>query len=88
MFIDKEYPATHSMSTGWFIADKDGNIAIFDFNENGPIPCDIPESSANGVLEEDFVLPDEKGIRNFNFDGGFLSLTQSVSLFNLHTNIL
>lgn len=68
MFIDKEYPATHSMSTGWFIADKDGNIAIFDFNENGPIPCDIPESSANGVLEEDFVLPDEKGIRNFNFD--------------------
>ena len=68
MFIDKEYPATHSMSTGWFVADKDGNIAIFDFNENGPIPCDIPESSANGVLEEDFVLPDEKGIRNFNFD--------------------
>lgn len=40
----------------------------FDFNENGPFPCDIPESSANGVLEEDFVLPDEKGIRNFNFD--------------------
>ncbi len=68
MFIDKEYPATHSMSTGWFIADKDGYVAIFDFNENGPIPCNIPESSANGVLEEDFILPDEKGIRNFNFD--------------------
>lgn len=68
MLIDKEYPATHSMSTSWFIADNDGNVAIFDFNENGPIPCNIPESSADGVLEDDFVFPDKQGVRNFNFN--------------------
>lgn len=38
MKTNKEYPATHSMSTAWFAADKDGNVAIFDFNENGPVP--------------------------------------------------
>ena len=34
----KEYPATHSMSTSWFFVDKDDNVAIFDFQDNGPIP--------------------------------------------------
>lgn len=38
MKIDKEYPATHSMSTAWYVADEDGNVAIMDFNENGPVP--------------------------------------------------
>ena len=38
MKTNKEYPATHSMSTAWFAADEDGNVAIFDFNENGPVP--------------------------------------------------
>lgn len=68
MLIDKEYPATHSMSTAWFIADKDGNVAIFDFDENGPVPCDIPECCADSILKDDFLLPNELGIRNFNFD--------------------
>lgn len=68
MLIDKEYPATHSMSTAWFIADKDGNVAIFDFDENGPVPCDIPQCSADSILKDDFLLPNERGIRNFNFD--------------------
>ena len=26
MKIDKEYPATHSMSTAWYVADEDGNV--------------------------------------------------------------
>lgn len=34
----KEYPATHSMSTAWYMVDEDGNVGIMDFNENGPVP--------------------------------------------------
>ena len=56
------------MSTAWFIADKDGNVAIFEFDENGPVPCDIPETSIDGILEDDFIWPDELGVCNFNFD--------------------
>jgi len=35
---DKEYPATHSMSTAWFCADLDGNVAIIDIEDDGPVP--------------------------------------------------
>ena len=38
MQTGKEYPATHSMSTAWYIVDEDGNVGIMDFNENGPVP--------------------------------------------------
>jgi hypothetical protein len=38
MKTDKEYPATHSMSTAWYMVDEDGNVGIMDFNENGPVP--------------------------------------------------
>lgn len=34
----KEYPATHSMSTAWYMVDEDGNVGIMEFNENGPVP--------------------------------------------------
>lgn len=34
----KEYPATHSMSTAWFFVDKDDNVALFSFEDNGPVP--------------------------------------------------
>ena len=45
MKIDKEYPATHSMSTAWYCVDEDGNVGIVDFNENGPVPWGTPEQS-------------------------------------------
>ena len=38
MIKDKEYPATHSMSTAWFCADLDGNVAIIDIDDDGPVP--------------------------------------------------
>ena len=41
MLIDKEYPATHSNDTAWFCVDLDGNIAVFDIEENGPTPNDF-----------------------------------------------
>ena len=44
MKIDKEYPATHSMSTSWYVVDDDGNVGIMDYNENGPVPWGIEET--------------------------------------------
>lgn len=40
MKIDKEYPATHSMSTAWYFVDEDDNVALFDIAENGPVPLE------------------------------------------------
>ena len=45
MKIDKEYPATHSMSTAWYIVDDEGNVGIMDYNDNGPVPWGIGETS-------------------------------------------
>ncbi len=44
MIKDKEYPATHSMSTAWYVADKDGNVAIINFEDNGPVPWGTEET--------------------------------------------
>ncbi len=50
MKTGKEYPATHSMSTAWYIVDDDGNVGILDYNENGPIPYDIPEEGVGDLV--------------------------------------
>ena len=39
MKTNKEYPATHSMSTAWYIVDEEGNVGIFDIDQNGPQPA-------------------------------------------------
>ena len=49
MKTDKEYPATHSMSTAWYIVDEDGNVGIMDFDDNGPVPFDVP---SDAVIDE------------------------------------
>ena len=55
MKTTKEYPATHSMSTAWFAADVDGNVAIFDFNANGPIPNGAPiDDSIESIICDEF----------------------------------
>lgn len=43
MLIDKEYPATHSMLTSWYMVDDDGNIAIMQGDDNGPVPFGVRE---------------------------------------------
>ena len=60
----KEFPATHSMSTEWFVVDEEGNIALFDFDENGPVPVDIPVESSSCLMtsEEDFGEKDSDEI--------------------------
>lgn len=64
MKTTKEFPATHSMSTDWFVVDEEGNIALFDFDENGPVPVDIPKESSSYLMtaEEDFGEKDSDAI--------------------------
>lgn len=50
MKIDKEYPATHSMDTSWFAIDADGNVAIIEFGDDGPVP--------DFVGQNDIYIPD------------------------------
>ena len=50
MTIDKEYPATHSMDTAWYVADEDGNVAIVNYNENGPVPCGTEETVIDSIV--------------------------------------
>ena len=62
MKIDKEYPATHSMDTSWFIADKDGSVALVVFDDNGPVPLDSRiEDVDHSMLLEEFATMDEEG---------------------------
>ena len=39
MKTNKEYPATHSMETAWYCVDEEGNVGIFDIDQNGPKPA-------------------------------------------------
>lgn len=57
-----EYPATHSMSTSWFGIDKDGKVAIIDFNENGPVPATLEENTAEDIIESMFPSQLEMGL--------------------------
>ena len=50
MLVDKEYPATHSMSTSWYIVDEDGNVGIMDFNANGPVPWGTEETVSEDLV--------------------------------------
>lgn len=50
MILDKEYPATHSMSTAWYIVDEDGNVGIMDFDDNGPVPWMAQEDTCTEDL--------------------------------------
>lgn len=57
MKIDKEYPATHSMSTAWYIVDDEGNVGIMDFDDNGPVPYGIGENNTEDLaigLHDDY----------------------------------
>lgn len=55
------------MSTTWFVVDEEGNIALFDFDENGPVPVDIPGENCSSLMtaEEDFGSKDSDKIEYF-----------------------
>lgn len=46
----KEYPATHSMSTAWYAVDEEGNVAIMDYNENGPVPWQTEQTCTEELV--------------------------------------
>ena len=50
MLTDREYPATHSMDTAWFACDLDGNVAIFQFEENGPGPIPFTDIHTDELI--------------------------------------
>ncbi|GEM_PF-2191170 len=50
MKTSKEYPATHSMSTAWYMVDEEGNVGIMDYNENGPVPWGLPQTCAEDLV--------------------------------------
>lgn len=58
----KEYPATHSMWTSWFVIDEDGNVAIMECDENGPTPINCPEQRESPNLFKDSLIgePDQR----------------------------
>jgi len=46
-----DYPAAHSMDTWWFAVDERGAVAVFDTNENGPVPGDGDRRPTWGAVE-------------------------------------
>lgn len=50
MKIKQEYPATHSMSTAWYIVDEEGNVGIIDYNDNGPVPWQLEETCVENLV--------------------------------------
>ena len=60
MKIEKEFPATHSMSTAWYVADEDGNVAIMNYNDNGPVPWETEETSIEELVYGHFEDYDTK----------------------------
>ena len=50
MKLEKEYPATHSMDTAWYVADEDGNVGIMDFNDNGPVPWQTEQTCIEDLI--------------------------------------
>lgn len=66
MRIDKEYPATHSMSTAWYFVDEDDNVAIFTFDDNGPIPETVTSDLWVSDLCFDKPVVEKGGIKYLN----------------------
>ena len=48
------------MSTSWYAIDLDGNVAIIEFNENGPVPVFVPESTEDDVIYNQFSFKEDK----------------------------
>lgn len=66
MILDKEYPATHSMSTAWYCVDEDDNVAIFSCEDNGPKPHGVKEDIGVGELCFDVPVENVEGIKYLN----------------------
>lgn len=69
MKIDKEYPATHSMSTAWYCVDEDGNVGIFDIDDNGPVPVGgYNDVSVEDLFWDEFASESGNIIKDLNLN--------------------
>jgi hypothetical protein len=50
--MDTDFPAAHSMDTGWFAVDRDGHVAFFSSGEAGAVPFDAGLEEPYAVLQE------------------------------------
>lgn len=57
----QDFPAAHSMDTYWYAIDADGCIGVFETNEGGAVPKDLPEIE-NEIDLVDFILKDQTEI--------------------------
>jgi len=64
MKSDKEYPATHSMETSWFAIDADGNVAIVEFGDDGPVPDFVgyKQNCISDVIFETMATDNHNGL--------------------------
>ena len=67
MKFEKEYPATHSMSTAWFGIDEDGDVALIKFDDNGPVPFDCGDNGIEDVIAVIMSTEHENGSRSVFF---------------------
>lgn len=66
MIIDKEYPATHSMSTAWYCVDEEGNVGIIDIEDNGPVPVGgYTQNCVEEVFWDDFSIDNGDYIKDY-----------------------
>src|SRR4051794_26355762 len=49
---EAEYPAAHSMDTGWFAVDRDGHVAYFYSREAGAVPAEARREEPTATLHE------------------------------------
>ncbi len=67
MKIDKEYPATHSMSTAWYCVDEEGNVGIFDIEDNGPVPVGgYRDTVVEDLIWDEFSSESQNIIKELN----------------------
>jgi len=67
MKTDKEYPATHSMHTAWYFVDEEDNVALFDIDDNGPVPVGLPADQFVNDLCFEEVESGEGMEKHYNF---------------------
>lgn len=83
MKTDKEYPATHSMATAWYCVDEDGNVGIFDIDDNGPVPVgDYRQICVEDLIWDEFASESKNIIKDLN-----LTPTQVESMLEPFTSV-
>lgn len=63
------------MSTSWFGIDKDGNVCVIEFNENGPVPYGCEQQVISGLISDNMASTARGNSKYLNY-----SLDQALEL--------